>query len=117
MPEWEDMLSRAQNMRLGLDGIRAELQSQVATVRSGDGAVEVAANGLQRVIAVRVASGAWNRYGERELAEKIASTVNEALERARSRALKKLGDTFGTDLSNLSGLLGGFLGGGGGGGL
>lgn len=117
MPEWGDLLARAQKVRRGLESARGDLQTQLVTVRSGDGFVEVMANGLQKVLSVRVAPGAWNRYAEDELAETIAATVNEALERARSLALQKLGNTLGTDLGSWSGLLGGFLGGGSGGGF
>ncbi len=117
MPDWGDLLARAQKVRLGLEGARGELQSQQAVVRSADGSVEVVVNGLQKVLAVYVSPGALAGRGEDEAARIIAATVNEALEQARSQALKKLSEALGTDLNNWSGLLGGFMGGGFGGGF
>jgi len=97
------MLKQAQQMSGKLQAINEELKTKRVTGNSGGGMVEVEANGLGDVLAVRIDAGLFQR-GDREMIEDLLpAAVNQALARSKQlhgEAVKAI--TAGMELPGLN---------------
>ena len=96
------MLKQAQQMGTRMKALNEELKSKRVTGAAGGGMVEVEANGVGEVLAVRIDPALFAK-GDREMIEDLLpAAMNQALEKGRQLHAEAMKDATG-DL-NLPGL-------------
>lgn len=85
------ILRQAQQLQEKLAKIQAELGNETLEVTSGGGAIKVVIDGHQRVRSVKISPEAVDPDDVEMLEDLILSAVNEALDKSRELASKRLG--------------------------
>lgn len=85
------ILRQAQQLQEKLAKIQAELGNETLEVTSGGGAVTMVIDGHQRVRSIRISPEAVDPEDVEMLEDLILSAMNEALDKSRELASKRLG--------------------------
>src|SRR3990170_1767008 len=85
------ILRQAQQLHERLAKIQAELGNETLEVTSGGGAVTVVIDGHQRVRSMKISPEAVDPEDVEMLEDLILSAMNEALDKSREMASKRLG--------------------------
>lgn len=85
------ILRQAQQLQERLAKVQAELGNETVEASAGGGAVTVVIDGHQRVRSVKVSPEAVDPQDVEMLEDLILSAMNEALEKSRELAAKRLG--------------------------
>jgi len=85
------ILRQAQQLQEKLAKIQAELGNETVEVTSGGGAVTLVIDGHQRVRSITISREAVDPEDVEMLEDLILSAINEALDKSRELASKRLG--------------------------
>ncbi len=85
------ILRQAQQLQEKLAKIQAELGNETVEVTSGGGAITMVIDGHQRVRSIKISPEAVDPEDVEMLEDLILSAINEALDKSREMASKRLG--------------------------
>jgi hypothetical protein len=107
MVDLGNMMKQVQQMQSDMKKIQEELNSEIITTGSGRGAVIVSMNGEMELKELTIDPKLAPMEDHQQLSDMIKSAVNEALEKAKTTAAKKMSRVAGgLNIPGLSGLLG-----------
>lgn len=90
-----DMLRQAQQLQARMTKIQEELGNELVEGTAGGGAITVVMNGHQMVQSVKIQPEAVDPQDVAMLEDLVMAATNEALEKARALAAKRLGSLTG----------------------
>lgn len=89
------ILRQAQQLQERLTKIQADLGNETLDVTTGGGAITVVIDGHQRVRSIKISKDAVDPEDVEMLEDLILSAMNEALDKSREMASKRLGAATG----------------------
>lgn len=95
------LLKQAQQIQEEISKIKQELAGMKVTGTAGGGMVEVAANGKQQIIDIKIDADVFKSEDKEMLEDLIVAGVNQALERSQQLANDQMSKVTGGLLSNL----------------
>jgi len=103
-----EIMKKAQQMQADMKKVQAELQNETFTAGVSRGAVTATVNGEMLIKEIKIDPSNAPMNDPQKLSEMIKTAVNEAIDKSKEQASKKMGRLAGgMNIPGLNGLMGG----------